>query len=147
MRFLTIGLIANVLMLVNGCITRDYGMEGEFYFVNKTNYNIVFSPGFEKYNLQPHTVSTVFRTSDLSGKVVEPSSFASPLYKENVPMPPKQTIVIKFDGKRCMVIKDEKGENNPLNINSYTAEKLGERKYKFTYTFTDADYERAVACP
>ncbi len=121
-------------------------MEGEFYFVNKTNHHVTFSSGFEKYSLSPQSSSAAMMTHELSDKVVSASDYYSPLIDDKARKSPNQPIVIKFDHMKCIVIKDDKGENNPLNIGSYIAERKDDRKYRFTFTFTEADYNRATNC-
>ena len=142
MRFLITGLIIISTSLISCKIIREEVLFADFVFINNTRYSISYGQGLEKYNLQPQSTIFVSIEKDGSGKNVKPENYAAPyFYESRFKLP----IIIKINN-RCWE-PTELEEHSPLNINNYTAEKLGERKYKFTYTFTDADYERAVACP
>ncbi|RZJ75283.1 MAG: hypothetical protein EOO45_06110 [Flavobacterium sp.] len=147
-RYLTIGLISFLLGSVAACNKKtDQAMEGEFYFINNTSRQISFSAGFEKYNLAPNERSTVFKVSDISDKSISEDSFYVPFLKEESYKLPNEPIIINFGNNRCLIVHDMLGNRNPLNIKSYSSERLAERKFKFTYTFTEADYSAAPACP
>jgi hypothetical protein len=147
-RYSTIGLISFLLGSIAACNkTTDQTMEGEFYFVNNTAHQINFNAGFEKYNLAPNGRSNAFIISDISDKSISEDSFYVPFLKEKAYKIPAEPIIIKFDNNRCIIIRDMLGNHNPLNTTSYSSERISERKYKFTYTFTEADYAAAVACP
>ncbi|KLT63872.1 hypothetical protein AB669_19240 [Pedobacter sp. BMA] len=135
------------MVSVSGCSkTTDKAMEGEFYFVNNTAHHISFSSGFEKYNLAPNSISPAFIVSDISDKSITEPSFYAPFLKENAYKLPAEPIIMRFENSKCVVIRNMLGNRNPLNINSYSSERLTERKFKFTYTFTESDYIEAPAC-
>lgn len=148
MRFLTIGLIISALFTgATSCNkTRDYAMEGQFYFVNSSSHSITFSAGFEQYNLEANSTSKPFMITDISDREIPAGSYHPPFSKESAFKIPIEPIGIKFDNSRCITLLDDSGTHNILNIASYSSEKLGERKYKFVYTFTESDYNRAVSC-
>ncbi len=77
-----------------------------------------------------------------SGKEINPKNFIPPLMIVS-----NGGLTIRFNQTRCLVTTFYT-EHSPLNINSYSNEgKIGESTYKFTYTFTEADYNRATTCP
>ncbi len=143
--FSIIGLLISLLVLNSSCNKiREYAEFGVFNFVNQTKYKITFSTKasptvYEKFSILPNSTTTIEDTQD-GVKEVNSSTFHSPLIGF---VPP---IVVKFDNIKCLEITSV-SEHTPLDIKNYVAEKLGERKYKFTYTFTDADYNRATTCP
>ena len=139
--YLTLGLIFSLLTSGSCNKISEWGQEGEFYFVNKTTHKIAIIE--QRLNLEIEPLQTYYLSQiQPSQKVVRPEDYQHPL-SEGIGTSLEVTIHI---GDKCL--KQVKSDvNSILNIKSYTAEKLGERKYKFTYTFTDADYERAVACP
>ncbi len=141
MPYLRLGIIISLTILINSCGTDRYGQTGEFYFVNETNYHITYPKGFEKYNIAP--MSTIkFNESQFSGKEsAEPSDFKSPL----VALDGK--ITISFDQKKCIVNETRGNVHSVMDISNYTAERKEKRTYRFTYTFTEADYNRAITCP
>lgn len=142
--YLIIGLLISLFGLSNSCKkTRDYAQDGEFNFVNQTNHYISYQKGFEKYNLAPQATVIINQVQDAPGKNVDVNTYSNPFTKEYSYTEP---FVIKYNDNRCLTIT-RSSEHTPLDIKNYNAEKLGERKYKFTYTFTEADYNRAVTCP
>lgn len=147
-RYLTISLISFLFGSIAACNKKtDQVMEGEFYFINNTARKITFSAGFEKYNLAPNARSTVFIISDISDKAISEDSFYVPFLKEESYKVPLEPIIINFGNNKCIIMREMLGNRNPLNIKSYFRERLSERKYKFTYTFTEADYSAAPVCP
>lgn len=62
-------------------------------------------------------------------------------------MKTKEGINIKFNGNRCLSNQVATSEHSPLNIKNYVVENIDKYTYKFTYTFTEADYDRAITCP
>ena len=143
--YLLTGLLINSINLSCGKKSIDYGRQGEFVFINKTSHSISYPKGIEKYNILPNATVTITQTQE-SAKVVNAESYIAPFiidygFKTDPPILP-----IQFDGNRCWN-PNNVSEHSPLELKNYIAEKLDERKYKFIYTFTEADYERAVACP
>lgn len=134
-----------IMPMISSCGKKiiDYAdIEGEFYFVNQTNYTIKVVNMQQEFNV---VIGQTNLIKHLQGglKTVNPSSYSDPFTYGMAPNDKK--ILIKINNKCENVTLNS--EHSILNINSYSAEKLGERKYKFTYTFTEADYNRAVTCP
>ncbi len=139
--YLTLGLIFSLLTSGSCNKMSEFRQEGEFYFVNKTTHKIVINEQRLKLEIEPSQIFHLYQLQ-LSQKVTRPEDYQDPITQE---IGPSYDITIHIGDKCLKQVKSD--VNSILNIKSYTAEKLGERKYKFTYTFTDADYERAVACP
>jgi len=136
MRYLLFGAFSLFIALGFSC-KQEYTQKGIFVFVNQTNFNISAGYEPEKLTLMPN--STVIREKvQVSRKEVNASTFRYPLSIDNMH-------VVKI-GDRC-IINTKDSEHSILDIKTYVAEKIGERTYRFTYTFTEADYSRAVACP
>jgi len=144
--YLIIGLIISLLTLFNSCSTTNmYALGAEFKIVNKTNYNITFEePLLQEYNVLANgtKVFTVTQRTGTRIKRALPSDYFS-----QFSLPGRDMLLVKFNGNMCLSMKGKEGINNIRDINSFVAEKLGNVNYKFTYTFTEADYNRAVACP
>lgn len=133
------------ISLISSCGKKiiDYAdIEGEFYFVNQTSYTIKIVNLQQEFNVITGQKNFIKRYQGGS-KTVNASSYSDPFTYGMAP-----------NDKKILVKINNKCENSTptsihslLNINSYVSEKIGERKYKFTYTFTEADYNRAVTCP
>ena len=146
-RYLTLGLIISIIALFYSCDKGDYRYtkKSEFRFINTTNYSITYPVGYERFNILPKS-SIFFEESIFVGdskKSAEISDYKSPLESSSV----IQNLTIKFDNMKCLVDVSLTDVNSIRDIKNFVAEKLGESNYKFTYTFTEADYNRAVACP
>jgi hypothetical protein len=143
--FLMIGLLISFFTLVSSCNKiREYAQFGTFNFVNQTNYTITFynklSPiRYAEYTILPNSVTSIEKTQDAI-KDVNSTTYHSPFIGFTPPL------IVKFNSVKCLEITPE-SEHTPLDIKNYAAEKLGERSYKFTYIFTEADYNRATICP
>lgn len=142
MRFITFGLISSLVVMGASCKKNtSWIMQGDFYFVNETNHQITYAiSGFEKFNIAPKSFILIKDMQD-GREDVKPSYYHSPLIDEGV----KNSFVVKFDNNKCLETFNSK--HSPLNIENYTNEKTGKRTYKFTYTFTQADYNDAINCP
>ena len=139
MRYLMLGSFIFLLFIIS--CKKHYRSTGEYHFINKTNYNITFEKGFDSYNLSPNATYTMSYGQD-SGKEIDPKNFIPPLMIAS-----NGGLTIRFNQTRCLVTTFYT-EHSPLNINSYSNDgKIGELTYKFTYTFTEADYNRATTCP
>lgn len=140
MRYLTLGLIISSITFFSACKKVNYAQFGEFYFVNETNHSISFEKGLEQFNLAPKAVFFIKQTQD-SGKDPSVSIYQSPIMKLS-----NGLVNIKFDMNKCIAVTYYT-EHSILDIKNFISEKISKRTYKFTYTFTEADYNRAVTCP
>ena len=146
-RYLTLGLIISIIALFYSCDKGDYRYtkKSEFKFINATNYSITYPIGYERFNILPNS-SIFFEESIFVGdskKSAELSDYKSPLEQNSV----IQNLTIKFGNTKCLIDVKLLDINSIRNIKNFVAEKLGESNYKFTYTFSEADYNRAVNCP
>lgn len=139
MRYSTLGIIFSIL-LTNASCNKEYFGIGHFYFVNETDHFITYENLLEEYNLAPHQTILIKQTQDANGRA-NLDDYISPLV-----MRTKDPINIKFDANKCAKITKE-SDHSVLNLKSFIAEKLDKFTYKFTYTYTEADYNRAVTCP
>lgn len=121
------------------CAKREFVQDAEFHFINKTNFHITYNFGLDKYNLNPNETK-VFKEEQGARRNSDATTYYTPFKVTTF------DVTIKFDGSKCLIISPN-GSFGPLNIKNYNAEKLGSRTYKFTYTFTEADYNRATTCP
>ncbi|WP_316851672.1 hypothetical protein [Pedobacter agri] len=141
-RYLIIGLIISITSMSEGCIKDDfYDQYGQYQFINETNYNITYNTGLESFNLLPKSTTTFEEKSRGAGKKAEESNYSSPFRHYS------GDLVIKFNNQRCLVNIKEEDVHSIRNIKNYTAERVNDVTYKFTYTFTEADYNLAVNCP
>ena len=139
MRFLALGIIISLTLFINSCQKVNHGQFAEFHFVNKTNHTITYNKPFEKYNVAAMS-TTIVKESQSAGKNVTAESYHRPFMEFG-------GIVLKFDQDKCIIDHPLDSPNSIINLKNYVAEKIGDRTYKFTYTFTEADYNRAVTCP
>jgi len=141
MRLITFGLFVSLVFLGASCKKNtSWIMQGDFYFINETDYPITYAmSGFEKFNIAPKSSILIKVTQD-SGEDVKPFYYHSPFIEEGI----KKSFVVKFDANKCWETVGNK--HSPLNIEDYSPEQTGERSYKFTYTFTEADYGQAKDC-
>lgn len=123
---------------------------GEFYFVNETDHSITFDFNpvgskktfMEKYTVAARSTTLVKQTQD-SKKTVTALDFNTPFSIEYGFSDP---LTVKFDNNKCLN-QTVNSDHSALDIKNYAAEKLGERRYKFTITFTEADFNRSLSCP
>jgi len=87
------------------------------------------------------STTIVKETQDAGGEVVTAEGYRRPFIES------RGSIILKFDQDKCIIDHPLDSPNSIINLKNYVAEKIGDRTYKFTYTFTEADYNRAVACP
>lgn len=140
--YLIIGLIISIISISGGCVKDNfYDQYGQYQFINETNYNITYNTGLKEFNILPKSTILFEEKSRGEGKKPEASNYNSPFKYYS------GDLVIKFNGLKCLVnIKDD-DLHSIRNIKHYTAERVNDVTYKFTYTFTEADYNRAVNCP
>ena len=116
-------------------------MGAEYIYINSTNHAIsFFTPhvySFKLLGLKTHLI----KLNEVGRKKNGPETYITPFNNTD-------SEIIQFDGNRCLIMTtSNSSQNSLLNISSYTAEKVDKYNYKFTYTFTEADYNRATTCP
>ena len=140
MHYLQRGLLISIFgIFLNSCAKVEYAQHADFYFINKTPYQISYVKGYEKFNVAANSTILIKDTQD-AVKKVDPTTYYAPFRGISLPS------TIKFNQVKCLTI-DAVSEHSPIEIKNYIAERIGERTFKFTYTFTEADYNQAVACP
>lgn len=117
-----------------------------YLLINQTQHDITFIPESSANNLAANKTLEKSITTDAGNYNETPKSYFS-LFGDNAAIKGLGLkFIIKFNSNKCWQPPYE-GEHSPLDINSYVAEKIRDNNYKFTYTFTEADYNRAVTCP
>lgn len=142
MRYLCTGLIFSFAILLNSCKDDFYNQFGEYHYINNTNYEITYEANMSRYNVAPKSTTIIKRTIRGVGKksaTVANYEVPTDLYSGEP--------TIKFNNLRCLIKVKADDVNSVRNIKNYVAEKISENNFKFTHTFTDADFNRAVACP
>ena len=143
MRYLQIGIIISLIAVLASCKDYFFQIIIEVEIINETNYRIDFPLAYEKYNVAPRSRTTVTQVSKSVGKNgTKVSDFPSPFYSLNT----KDDFTIKFGQTKCLANIKIEDEHSIRDIKNFVAEEIGENHFKFTYTFTDADYNRAVTC-
>lgn len=136
-----IGLIISLIIVSSSCTDGYYPLYGEYYFVNNTNYTITSDAKSGLINVAPN--STAVYKEKLTGEKrwAEVSNYVSPLKHYSY------DVNIKFNSTKCLMKVKEEDVHSIRDIKNYVAEKVNENTYKFTYMFTEADYNRATTCP
>lgn len=145
-RYLMLGLIISFGLILNSCKTQiAYGIKADFRFVNKTGYNITYDQAiFQEFNVSANDITIFSESQKTNGEIknANPSDYRSPFI-----IPATDNVTVKFGSNKCLLMQSKEGINNIRDINNFVSEKLGNNYFKFTYTFTEADYNRAVTCP
>ncbi len=140
MRYLVLGGIFSLLILYGSC-RKEYVRNGIFYFVNQTNHNITYENLFQEYNVAPNATIEIVQPQYANEKF-DVNKYFSPLLAKR-----KDTVSIRFNNNRCLTNQTINSIHSVLDIKNFVREKIGNISYKFTYTFTEADYNRATTCP
>ena len=141
--YIFIGIAISLLLTIScGRKLTDWIQHAEYQYVNQTNYNITFPKGAVNVIVRPNTITT-FKMTFGANEIVTANSFAN----DGNPFDLTDTYKrIFFDNLKCLDLSTLT-INNPSNFKNYVAERIDKRTFKFTYTFTEADYNRAVTCP
>jgi hypothetical protein len=111
---------------------------GTYVYVNNTDSLIEVKSGVYNFSINPNEFHTIEQTGDGSKNISEEDY-----------VPPMTSAGIIYASTKCDTldtgVKVGKGEGI-LSLENYKSEKVGDRHYKFTYTFTDIDYKKAVPC-
>ena len=138
MRFLVLG-VFSLFFFGFSCNKIEHEQFGKFIYINSTNHTInFFTPHFNSFKLlglKTHLIEEV----QVAGKKIGFETFRTPFTNSN-------SLVLVFDGNKCLTMTNS-SDNSLLNMSNYSAEKIDDMTYRFTYTFTEADYNRAVTCP
>ena len=148
---LMIALVIGISLLLNSCEKINYLQHGEYHIVNITNYNITFEKELETCNVIPKGTTIIYDTQE-SRKNMKPADYLNAAdFSNPIDRLKLGTINIKFtksDGTaKCLLKQTKDSINSILNPDKFISEQIGERTYKFTYYFSNSDYNRAVTCP
>jgi len=143
MRYLRLGLAISLIAILNSCKDDFFTIIVENHFVNETNYAITYPTGYEKFNVPAKSSIIVTERAKSGGKGgVRESDFPSPLSI----LSPVVQLTIKFGQSKCLVDVRVDDLHSVRDIKNFKAETLGDNHFKYTYTFTEADYTRATSC-
>ena len=150
-RYLITLLFIGTLLLINSCKKINYLQHGEYHIVNITNYNITFEKELETCNVIPKGTTIIYDTQE-SRKNMKPADYLNAAdFSNPIDRLKLGTINIKYtksDGTaKCLLKQTKDSINSILNPDKFISEQIGERTYKFTYYFSNSDYNRAVTCP
>lgn|GEM_PF-1284825 len=144
MRYLVLGVFSLTLFSFSCKKRVDYAQYAEFHYLNSTSKKIVMDYPKKKFAIEANGGEYFFEVRGIGPESISPDSynFGLPI---NLTEENRIPVTIKI-GDKCF-ISTETSEHTLINVNSYKIEKINEGHYKFTYTFTEADYNRAVNCP
>ena len=95
--------------------------------------------------MKAQSTTLIKQSRDGISPVLTNDTFLSPLLVKSRPF--INPFFVYFDLNKCL-IQTRTTENGVFNAASYKQlEKIGKITYKLTFTFTEADYNRAVTCP
>jgi len=142
MRYLLLG-VFNVTILGFSCgKISEYAQNAQFYFINDTDYKIKLINQYREYVFLPRQ-TTVINDEQVGDGNVDVEDFRD-IFTDDISLKGKELI---FQiGDKCLKYTTN-SERSIINLKNYSAEKINKITYKFTYTFTEADYNRAVTCP
>ena len=145
--YLTIGFIISLIAILSSCDDGYYRYQrlAEYRFINETNHVITYPTGYERLNIAPKSNTIIKESVTIGGKETgaKISDYISPLSSHSATF----NLIIKFNNEKCLINVKEDDINSVKNIKNFIAERIGENNYRFTYTFTEADYNRAITCP
>jgi len=122
----------------------------EYVYINSTDHTLQFTVWIDKEDgvvvstgpygdkllvIPPHSSSGVLSITGLGGKTANPSQRAIDVILTSKPK-------VYLDDISCVVFE----ESGLALLSNYQYEMLGDRHIKYTYTFTDADFENAKPC-
>ncbi len=128
MRFLPHGSLTLLIHIFLFCSCEskiDYIQYATWVYENHSSQTIdVQAKVFNSFSLTPGK-SYVYEVETAAGKYVTPESYSVPYYADGT------TLIV--GEKELLLLENE----SILDISSYNTEKIEDRHYRFTYTFTD----------
>jgi hypothetical protein len=139
MRYLTLGISVMIIFALLQCKGEvDYFVQGTYVYVNSTDSLIDVKSGVYNFKIKPND----------SHKIEQGGEGSEDVSAQNY-VPPMISAVVKYGNEKCDTLdsgfKVGAGEGI-TGISNYTSEKISKRHYKFTYTFTNLDYNKARPC-
>jgi hypothetical protein len=127
--------LVSLIVWTNSCKTdKDYLVTGTYVYLNETDSVIEIERGqypFVIYPKQSHTITA----SGEGPEFVTVNNYVSPFNGE---------VVIIYGMNKCDTLFNP--TEGILDLKNYVVENIDAWHYKFTYTFTLADMDKAVPC-
>ena len=156
MHFFIIGILFGNALFNTGCIPVDvdYGMRFGLTYTNQTDSVIAFvirpyiySNKVEEITLNPKSTIEIYNSQSIEGPkdIIVPDSYRNALgsaYLARTENGYSKTLLL--NDSLCVTHLNERS----VLIENYAQEKIANRNYKYTYTFTDDDFkvERIEPC-
>jgi hypothetical protein len=143
-------LITGISLLLSGCngTSVDYACFCEFVYANQTDYTVrlkIKGPANQEVFLVIHPQSVVDAPQQIPDSGKTPDSFIDGQNGLNMLLDMTDNLrksTICIDHATCVDCE----KSGVVEISNYQCEMLGERHFKYTYTFTDADFADAKPC-
>lgn len=135
-RSLMLGISLSILGYVSSCkpVEEGYIITGTFIYVNQTDSVIKVDGGMYPLQIEAHRSDTITTQWESSEKDIVRSY--------NIPY--SQGQIVYYGHLKCDTLNLP--NEGILNLGSYASERLGDRRFRLTYTFTNVDYNKAVTC-
>lgn len=113
----------------------EYRLDAEFIFENHSDKTLSFSvhdPNNIRndISLEPNTSDTIKLIPSEGPKIPNPDTCCQGLLESILVGADQGSIIIKYDDLECII-------DSPANIGNYKSERVNERHFKYTFTFTD----------
>lgn len=134
MRFLLIGTNLILLTSFEGCKKDiDFRVRSKWVFINETSYEITYKPdGFwNEFNVAPNSSTTIEQESE-GPEQVSVNNFTPPLKAQ----------YLVFNSTKCILLSAVGADK----IENYANQKLEERYFEFTFSFTELHYNNSTDC-
>lgn len=122
----------------------EYRLDTEFIFENQSDKTISFA--INDPNSSRNEISLLSNTSDIirlipseGTKDPNPNTCCQGLLHSVLDGSDKGSIIIKYDNLKCIV-------EVPANIANYKSEKISERFFRYTFTFTNEVLDHVSDC-
>jgi hypothetical protein len=140
MSYLLIG-ISIVLLNLNGCQQEvEYRLDTEFVYVNQSDKFLSFEASNGSSNrrviaLSPNSSDTVYYAASGGFENPDPNSCCQGLLGDIL----GGALTLTFTDSICSL-------SSPLDINNYVSEKVEDRYFRYTFTFTEEVLNKATGC-
>ena len=136
MRFIIFGI--SILLMFSCKRAIDYHIKLKYIYVNQTDYNITYSPGYwnDKCNLMPNDSVIINQISDGGDRNTDPLSLGDPFLRPDI---------IYYNNILCYTQR-LRTDPGPGNINDYTIKTIKNNDFEYRYVFTKAFAARADTC-
>lgn len=133
-RFLLIGTSLVLLTSFEGCKKDiDFRVRSKWVFINDTSFEITYKPeGFwTEFNVAANSSTTIEQESE-GPETVTIANFSPPLKAQ----------YLVFNSTKCILLSEVGADK----IENYINQKLDERYFEFTFTFTEEDFNNSSDC-